>query len=431
MSARGGPDHSDVSALASLARHQPLRLRRQRELVAQAEGRLGDRAKEVLRLLEHGPGTGPAAAAPVAQPLEAADLEALRHPVEREGGALGRIQSALAKVVPPDLGEVRSYCQRADSGEHPALQAALADVCLALGQPMVPAWISRGDKRVGVRGYEKPEPFLLVGAAHLDPADPACLTEAELRFALAEEVTHLRLGHSRVTSEEVWAGVWSKGLTAVSTTASLLPFLKYLPVDLIGRERTARAVQSLVPGSWLGKVYGADTATMLDAAIPDNLGKLGEAGANVLGSGSEAATKVGSWSSLVRSGSGDAPEDLGTDAARLVAAHRVMQITGDRAGLLLAGSLDAAFRAIFKTNSRLARELPVVERAGLAAALARRDAEGRLQFPHLAVRLAALVAFWLSEDFALLQDRLRGDKPLPAPSQAVTEAPRGAEAAEE
>ena len=415
VQARGGPEQADTAALAALARHQPLVAERQRELATHSSGRVAARAARALALLEGASGPQEAslpAPPPVAGALSAEELEALRHPVEREGGALGRLQGALAKVVPPDLGEVRSYCQRAEAEAWPALHEALGAACTALGMDPVPAWISHGEKRVGVRSYEKPDPFVLVGAAHLEEGGPHALSPAELRFVLGVELMHLRLGHSRVTSEEVWAGVWSKGFAAVSTTASLLPFLGYLPVDLIGRGRTARAVQRVVPSRWLQRVYGAE-AEVLEAVIPGDLGRLGEAGASALGSVTgtvDKAGKVRAGVSRLRGAAG--PEaleaDLGADTARLVAAHRVMQITADRAGLLLAGDVHAAVSALLKTNSRLTPEVPRVQAEGLCAVLGRRDDEDRPVYPHLSVRLAALLAFWLSEEQARLHDALVG-----------------------
>jgi hypothetical protein len=81
-----------------------------------------------------------------------------------------------------------------------------------------------------------------------------------------------------------------------------------------------------------------------------------------------------------------------------------MQITADRAGLVLCGDLGAAIRAIFLVQGHLRSELMVAERVGLAESLARKDASGRPLFANLGVRIAALTAFWLSDDYA----RLRG-----------------------
>ena len=89
---------------------------------------------------------------------------------------------------------------------------------------------------------------------------------------------------------------------------------------------------------------------------------------------------------------------MGLDNARLVAAHRVMQHTADRAGLLLSGDLQASIRAAFLTHTRLSRELPVAEGQGLAACLSRTQGEDALLLPDLAVRVAALVSFYLSDD---------------------------------
>jgi hypothetical protein len=276
-----------------------------------------------------------------------------------------------------------------------------------LGLPAVPAFVSAGEHCTGLRSHEQPEPFLLIGADHLQASSDLTLSPAELRFAIGAEVAHLRFQHSRVTSDEVWAGVWDKGAMALTTTASLLPFLRYLPVEAIGHDRTYRMVRTVVPERWLRTIYGVTDATRLAATVPSDLGRLGDAVSGTL----DVAT--GTASRFAGGGRGDASNDgaavqtdISPDDRRLVAAHRVMQITADRAGLVLCGDLGAAVRSMFLTQSRLRPELAVAERQGLSEALGRTDALGAPLLGDLAVRIAALAAFWISDDYARLRDAI-------------------------
>lgn len=425
--ARGGPERADVSALASLARHQPLVRQRLVELVeATAGGNLGHRAARALQILDPGGLSTPPVFAPSAgRGLSPEMVETVRHPVAREDGALARVQAALAKVQPPDFGVLRRYCERLHERNAPLAVNAVADACVLLGMPAVPAFVSVGERQVGVRSHEQPEPFLLIGGAHLDPASGLYMAEPELRFAIGCEVAHLRFQHSRITSDEIWAGVWDKGAMAITATASILPFLRFLPVDLIGHDRTYRAVKSVVPESWLRAIYKVDDVARLAAAIPSDLGRLGEAGAGALEAAKGAADRVQSAGTWMRGAPpaqiAAGPLDLSPDDARLIAAHRVMQITADRAGLLLCGDLGAAVRAMFLLQTRLLPELTVAERIGLDDALRRRDGNGHPVLPDLTVRIAALTAFWLSDDYARLRgamgalDHLPIAAPLPPP----------------
>jgi hypothetical protein len=402
--ARGDPATADLSAVASLARHQPLLAARLDALAAAAGGgELSARAARARELLA--PGGLRRAALPdraPARPLPAPMVEALRHPVARSGGALARVQAAVAKVDPPDYGILRRHCERLHEGSAPELIAAVTDAAVMLGMPAVPAYLSMGERRVGVRSHEQPEPFLLIGGAHLDPASDLHLRAPELRFAVGAEVAHLRFQHSRVTSDELWAGLLDKGAAALATTAGLLPLLGHLPVDLLGRDRTWRAVRSVVPERWLQLIYQADPAALAQV-VPADLGRLGAAGAGALGLAAGTVGQARAWQSRGRGAAQDGA-DLGPGDHRIIAAHRVMQITADRAGLVLCGDLGAAVRAMFLLQSRLLPELAVAERLGLGEALGRRDGHGQLILADLTVRVAALAAFWLSDEYA----RLRG-----------------------
>ena len=67
---------------------------------------------------------------------------------------------------------------------------------------------------------------------------------------------------------------------------------------------------------------------------------------------------------------------------------------------------DAAIRAMFLTRSDLLPELEEADRTGIASRLLRTDAEGRLVHPHLSVRVAALLGFYLSDDYRSLSGQL-------------------------
>ena len=431
--ARGDSDKADASTLATLARHQPLVRGRIDALVgAVAAGNLHHRATRVQAILEPaGLSTPPVFDATPSRGLPAALVELLPHPVARSGGALSKVQAALAKVTPPDVGVLRRYCERLTMRVSPDAIAAVADACVMLGMPAVPAYVAAGEHRTGLRSHEEPEPFLLVGADHLDADSDLALSPAELRFAIGAEVAHLRFQHSRITSDEVWAGVWDKGATALTATASLLPFLRYLPVDLIGHDRTYRAVRTVVPERWLRTIYGVTDAARLAATVPKDLGKLGDAAAGTLEVATGAATRI---NALTPTSEADPAvgTDISPDDRRLLAAHRVMQITADRVGLVLCGDLGAAIRAMFIVQSRLRPELAVAERIGLADALARTDTNGHPLLPGLGVRIAALTAFWLSDDYAKLRDAIGAtdhldvrSRPLPTPPLEPEEVPAG------
>ena len=372
----------DAMALVELARLQPLVLERMRALSAVAEGEIGRRAARALAALE---------AAGLADrsldsdtgsvlPLPASLLERrLRHPLVREGEELlGKLQALLAAVPAPDHAVLRDYCEQLSPERHPEAARALSDAARALGVPDVRAYVSRGNKSVGLCAYEGQPPFVLVGVRHLE-GDPAFqMTPAELRFAIAAEVAHLRYGHARVTSSEVWAGALSKSKLGLDFALGVLPVFKgWKMADRLGR------VMSRIP---------VDPAQRL-------IGSVRSLGDRLRRSPPE----------LERPRPYHA-EGLSRIHEQLVAAHRVMQLTADRAGLLLSGDLVAALRALLLVRADYRELLAEAESAGLDGVLGRRDAEGEMQHQHLAVRVGALIAFYLSDDYTRLRAELLGSE---------------------
>ncbi len=374
-------DNPDVRALAELARLQPLVVERVQALADRAEGELESRARRVLAVL--GPGGLAPDAVPPGEPgvvHALADEQlwgALRHPLVREGGALlGRLQTLLAAVPLPDATVIRDYCERLSTARHrettDALEhaaRALDDAARLLGVADVVAYVSRGDKGVGMRGYEAKPPFVLIGGRHIEPDSEFRMRPRELSFAIGTEVAHLRYGHSRVTSSDVWAGALEKSKQGLDLALGVLPMLRSWRLA----DRMSR-LASRVPQSTLKRVVGGA------AAVSDRVRRVVDPARQ--------------------------SDDISALNEDLVAAHRVMQLTADRAGLLLAGNVSAALRAMLLVRRDYRRELSQVEQKGIEPILARRDEEGEIAYQDLAVRVAALLSFYLSDDYARLQSSL-------------------------
>jgi hypothetical protein len=299
--------------------------------------------------------------------------DVIQHPLARQGGALlGRLQALLASVPSPDHGVLRDYCERLSSSRHAAAARALTDAALALGVEQVEAYISRGAKGIGLRAYEGSRPFVLIGGKHLDGEDGYVMTEAELRFAVGAEVAHVRYGHTRVTSSEVWAGALSKSWQSLDFALGVLPALHGLKfVDRV--EKLTSKLPTETVRRILESLASATEPSALDPA-------LAAANESVLSRLNE----------------------------ELVAAHRVMQLTADRAGLLLAGDISAAVRAMLLVRGDYRELVAPIESAGLDALLSMRTPDGKIAHQDLAVRIAALSAFYLSDDYVRLSHELAG-----------------------
>ncbi len=388
VEARGGDD-PDVAALAALARLQPLVPQRLDRLIEWAEGDLVDRARAARALLEPGglvdePWSSPATTAELG-PLA---LNRVKHPMTRREGVFGWIQARVAKIDAPDHSAVRDYAERARDGH---VVDALTDATLAFGGRAPVAYVSRGEKGLGIHSYEHPDPFVLIGGQHLEEG-PYQLGPGELAFAVGAEVAHLRFGHSRVTSSEVWDGTWDVGVQAFSVFGSVLTLGGGgLVTSMLGKREAVAAFGRMIPATAFKRAAG-----------------VGE----WMHQGVDAAKKGRGIVDGVRGMAAQPPAkvtEIGKEQSELVAIHRVMQLTADRAGLLIAGDLVSAVRALFLIQRSTRDELALAQRHGLLASLSRRDDDGQLLHQDLAVRTAALVSFWLDDEYAELSELLRVD----------------------
>jgi hypothetical protein len=209
-----------------------------------------------------------------------------------------------------------------------------------------------------LRAFGSHEPFVLVGESHLTPGSAYSLRGTELDFAFGAELAHLAFGHQRVTVGEVWAGAAGKTRDVLALLGVVLPVVTELS------------------GPRVQRILGRVSREALERALH------GAARLPELLAGTEPKSEPA----------------LGQRNEELIAAHRLVQLTGDRAGLVVAGELRGALRAVLLTRAEYREVLEASHETGLFSALATRRGAS-LALADLTVRVKALVAFYLSLDF--------------------------------
>ncbi len=349
----------DVTAtLAARCQNDPFDAPALARLVDSGPESLARRAGTVLALLAPG-GLGGAAPSlrtswDTVRALDPEDVDALRHPEATHRDMLVALQEFLAEEEKPDVRALRNFCQRLDPKKFPDLAAVVTDTMYALRLSKIDVFVSAGKKSLGVRAYRGKPRLLIVGERHLDAEDAHHLPVAELRFLVAGELAHLAFDHVRVTLDEVWRGAWDKGKTGLDLALTLLPAFK--GAKLIDKART------------------------------------------ILSVGNKAVRKVDKTTKQALR-----DETIGAENAALLEAHQLMQLSADRAGLLLCDDLLAAVRALFVGKPE---ELALADRFGLVEALRRRDEDGRWLDADRLMRAQALFAFYLDDRFDALRAAL-------------------------
>ncbi|MET0794187.1 MAG: hypothetical protein ABW061_21880 [Polyangiaceae bacterium] len=323
-------------------------------------------------LAAHGLAPGPALALTVRAPL-APDVidDLLTHPLARgQGSLVASAQKLIALSPEPDHAALSDYCEALDQRAHPEAKRALDSARLAFSLPNLHAYVSRGKKSIGLRGYEGKAPYILLGKAHLDLESPYRMTEAELSFAIGAEALHLKLGQARLTSHEVWAGAFARTRGGVELVLGVLPLLKGLPLavsasrflDKIPEPALRRGLEALLRWERARKPPA-------DASAP--------------------------------------PSALSHVNENLVAAHRLMQMSADRAGALLCGDLRASLRALLLVRPDTCALLELIVERDLTTVLLERENESEAAMRgDLIVRVAALLQFYGSEEYLTLRRAL-------------------------
>lgn len=338
-----------------------------------ADAPLRDRASRAHRLL-HGPSDGappPSDDAPeqslkaVSAPLSAEDWSLLSHPmVAAQQGLLSRVQTLIAKTDSPDFSTLKLYCERI-TGENSPVTRAVDRAAMLLGLGHTDVYVSRGHDDVGVRAFTHQSPFLLVGSQHLDPQSRFFMQEPQLLFAISSELAHVRLGHVRVAPKHVLRGALDKGKQGLDLALGVLPILKGFA--LANRLGMATAKLSLPQ---VGKAMTA--ARALSGAVKQDHNK------------------------------SNGRTDIATANEQLLLAHRLMQLSADRVGLLCCQAPEAAVFSMLLGRSDYVRAATEAPQLGALRAINRQRQGNPQAYDDLLMRLGALTSFYVSDTFALL-----------------------------
>ena len=313
-------------------------------------------------------GLAPRASVPlgVSRPLSSQLVdETLTHPAARgQGSLVASAQKLIAQSPEPDQAALSDYCEALDTREHPEARRALDAARLALGLKALHAYVSRGKKSIGLRGYDGKSPYLLLGKAHLDASSVFHMSEA-----IGCEALHLRLGQARLTSSDVWKGAFAHTKGGVELMLGFLPLVKGLPLAASATKLLERIPQPAVR-------RGLDALIRFEARHKQAPPELDAA-----------------------------PSALSLSNENLVAAHRLMQMSADRAGVVLSGDLRASLRGLLLVRPDTRTLLDALVEGELVSVLLAGEVETALR-ADLIVRIASLLEFYGSDDYLTLRRAL-------------------------
>ena len=294
----------------------------------------------------------------------------LMHPASRKGGSFSNIQKWLASVKIPDYSIIKSYSEKLSAKKQSKLDIIITDIKHTLNIENLEVYISRGDKSVGVSGFEGNPMFLIVGSEHLNENSAHFLTYNELKFVIAIEIAHLYFKHARITSSDVWKGAFEKGYWVFDTILTIIPL-----AGLFGK--SIQGIKKL-------------------NSISTFFQKADKIGVNTINS-KELIKTTNQAIDIYKTKFSKEKEDY--REAEFIATSRIMQLTADRTALVFINDINSAIRAMFLVSKRYYSELPVVEKYGLREFLLKKSENGNFKHQELAIRLSNLFAFYISNEY--------------------------------
>ncbi|GAA3522914.1 hypothetical protein GCM10022393_42000 [Aquimarina addita] len=277
-------------------------------------------------------------------------------------GFMNSFTSLIAKVTPPDYGQVTMYSEKLSLTNYPEAFSILEKLVAQLQLSQPECYIGNGDFSRGIIGVEGTPNFLILGKDHLQPESPYYFSTNELTFNLALELTHILFGHTRVTSKDVWRGAKSKGM------------------DLAGALLIALPVVSTV-GNYASKFVNITKYTNVLTGI-DKVANVVERGQTAVEYGEKITDKFTN----------------NKKESELLATSRLMEISADRVGLLLTNNIKGCMSVLLKTSDDFVLVKDKINKEGLYKHLEQKNDKGEFIHQELIIRIKTLCSFYLTQD---------------------------------
>lgn len=305
----------------------------------------------------------------------------LPHPAGLEGGMFESMQKWLAKVPLPDYSSIKLYAERLNPQNYSAHSNIITDIKHAMGINDLEVYIARGDKSTGIECFEADPSFMIIGINHLTDGAAEFLSPGEFKHIAAAEIAHLYYKHTRITSNDVWRGAKDKGLFVLDTFLSIIPVAGFLGNSIKNFSRLSTV------------------SSVLQKSV--NLGEWADKGKSAI---DYSTTAVG----FIKK---DKPikDPQRVKEQEMLVTSRLMELTADRTGLLFSGDIVSSIKAIFINSAVYRPYLDVVKRYGLNDLLKKTDENGAFIYQDLTIRLSALFAFYLSDEYSKLRATINSE----------------------
>ena len=213
--------------------------------------------------------------------------------------------------------------------------------------------------------------YIIIDAELLDTDNKNYMNGSELLFEMAREFASLNLGLSRLTCHPQWRNYSVNGVHSQDVISLFAPEPNFIAPEIIRYTRFLN----------YGKLLS--TVNYFNFEIDDT---------NV------AADMLEQTISAVRY-AGERPDNL--KETEYAALSQLTALIADRAGLLVSGNIVSTIKAIIHNDSQLKGGADFCENDTVAAMACSRAADGRPINYDFAMRLNALISFYISEDYKI------------------------------
>ncbi|MCD4793991.1 MAG: hypothetical protein K8R54_12205 [Bacteroidales bacterium] len=298
----------------------------------------------------------------------------VRHPATLKKGSFYSVQKWLSKMKEDDYSNVINYSEKITNKNYKDLFELLENIRDIFNINDIEYFVSKGERSIGIIGYEGNPPFVVFGHNHLNENSDLYLNMNELQFIIASEFAHIYFKHSKITSQDVWRGVADKGSFLIDALLAVVP-----AAGIVGK-----SIKNLQKLSGLTKIIRTSNQVV----------------SNVKNAYDAALKVTDFYRKKIKTSSKNEKEQ------KLLAASRLMQFTADRAGMAVSGNLKSAVRSIFITGKYNFGLFDEAKNTSLKELILKENNDGSFKNQELAVRLANLFSFYISDDYQQIRKML-------------------------
>ena len=258
---------------------------------------------------------------------------------------------------------------------YPQINTAIEKCCTFLDIQQLESYIFHTENTYGITSYDGSKPTLAISELHTKEDSKYFLQDGQLYFAVAKELANIKFGFSKTNINNLWRNLSKDGNMNFGQLSTTIPKLNFTSKYIKNYTRSQKYSQYIVQNPDYNK-FDTDSKRTIDL-LQQKLQTFNYQGTETI---------------------------KDQQAFEFTLFNRMLNYTTDRIGILISDGIISAVKSIIISDENMPDALDACQNMSVIEYALQKEEDGTLRNIDFALRLQALVSFYISDEYEKLRN---------------------------